>query len=257
MSTTAVSAEMITPLRAPRITACLHRMEDLGLSCAFGLMIVLPLLEIVLRKTLHTGIAGSSSLVQHLVLLLGMGGAAIAVRNRDLLPLASLNHVLPARFAPLARVLSSAVSVAITLFLAYSSYQFVASEREAGKALAYHLPVWVIESALPIGFLAIAARLSWGSSDDQAGRSATALLAGGLVAWAVGVNWTASPMIGLVLLGLAGLLGAPAFVMLGGAALLLFWKIGQPIASIPIAHYSLVTNATLPTLPLFLSLIHI
>src|SRR5258707_986768 len=47
------------------------------------------------------------------------------------------------------------------------------------------------------------------------------------------------------------LLGAPAFVLLGGTALLLFWRLDQPIASIPIAHYSLVTNPTLPTLPLF------
>jgi C4-dicarboxylate transporter, DctM subunit len=43
----------------------------------------------------------------------------------------------------------------------------------------------------------------------------------------------------------------PAFVTLGGAALILFSGVDQPIASIPIDHYALVTNPTLPTLPLF------
>jgi C4-dicarboxylate transporter, DctM subunit len=39
--------------------------------------------------------------------------------------------------------------------------------------------------------------------------------------------------------------------MLGGAALILFWGEDTPIASISLTHYSMVTNATLPTVPLF------
>jgi tripartite ATP-independent transporter DctM subunit len=38
---------------------------------------------------------------------------------------------------------------------------------------------------------------------------------------------------------------------LGGAALILFWGAGQPVASISLDHYRLVTNPTLPTIPLF------
>jgi tripartite ATP-independent transporter DctM subunit len=39
--------------------------------------------------------------------------------------------------------------------------------------------------------------------------------------------------------------------MLGGAALILFWGEDTPIASISLTHYSMVTNPTLPTVPLF------
>lgn len=49
----------------------------------------------------------------------------------------------------------------------------------------------------------------------------------------------------------ASVLGVPAFVSLGGVALVLFWSADQPIAALPVAHYSLVTNPSLPTLPLF------
>src|SRR5436190_19169828 len=57
------------------------------------------------------------------------------------------------------------------------------------------------------------------------------------------------PAIGL--LALATVVGAPAFVTLGGVALILFWHDGSPIAAIPVSHYSLVTNPSIPALPLF------
>jgi tripartite ATP-independent transporter DctM subunit len=56
---------------------------------------------------------------------------------------------------------------------------------------------------------------------------------------------------GLVTLLVAVVFGAPIFVMLGGAALILFWGEDTPIASISLTHYSMVTNPTLATVPLF------
>jgi tripartite ATP-independent transporter DctM subunit len=56
---------------------------------------------------------------------------------------------------------------------------------------------------------------------------------------------------GLITLAIATGLGVPVFVTLGGAALILFWGRGVPIASLPIDHYSLVTNSSIPSIPLF------
>src|SRR5207249_5037134 len=50
---------------------------------------------------------------------------------------------------------------------------------------------------------------------------------------------------------LATVLGAPVFTALGGAALILFWGAGEPIASIPVETYRLTVSPTLPTIPLF------
>ena len=61
----------------------------------------------------------------------------------------------------------------------------------------------------------------------------------------------------LVWAGLAGIwslrcvLGAPVFVALGGAALLLFWGVDLPVASLAVDHYRLVVNPSLPAIPLF------
>ena len=64
------------------------------------------------------------------------------------------------------------------------------------------------------------------------------------------------PRDAMVWAGLAGILvalvlGAPVFVALGGAALLLFWGEDLPVASLALDHYRLVVNPSLPAIPLF------
>ncbi len=54
-----------------------------------------------------------------------------------------------------------------------------------------------------------------------------------------------------VLLLAATILGAPIFVTLGGAALILLWGDAIPIEMMPIRHYQQVTNASLPAIPMF------
>jgi C4-dicarboxylate transporter DctM subunit len=49
----------------------------------------------------------------------------------------------------------------------------------------------------------------------------------------------------------AALLGAPIFVALGGAALLLFFAAGVPVAAIPVETYRVVASPSIPTIPLF------
>ena len=55
----------------------------------------------------------------------------------------------------------------------------------------------------------------------------------------------------LIALLLVTMVGAPVFTAIGGAALILFWGDGSPIAAIPLKHHSLVTSQSLPTIPLF------
>src|SRR5947209_609753 len=151
--TNVVAASRRSPLR------WLHRAEDLFLTAMLTAMIVLPLIEIILRRMLHTGISGNSLLVQHLVMLVSMAGAAAAARESNLLALSTLDRVLPSGIGRFARIFSSAFSICVTVFLAYASYQFLATERESGKMLVYQLPTWIVELAFPIGFGAIAARV--------------------------------------------------------------------------------------------------
>ena len=231
-----------------------HVIEDLAVSLAIGIMVVLPLVEIVLRRTLHTGVAGASLIVQHLALIVGMLGGAIAAREGRLLALSTVGETAlrgPLRSA--AKMFTGAVGAAISVFLAFAGWQFVRVEREVGKILVYAVPVWAIELALPVGFAVIALRQLLRASDGWQGRVAASVLAGAMVTLAAGLPDASNHLFipALVVLAVAVVLGAPAFAALGGLALILFWWMREPIAAIPISHYSLVTNPSIPSLPLF------
>lgn len=230
-----------------------YRAEDGVVSLALAAMVLLPLIEIVLRKGFNTGIAASASLVQHLCLVLGMLGGAIAARENRLLSLSTLSNFLKGRAQVAGRTFSHGVAAAIAIVLGVAASQFVLQERAAGNVLAYGLKRWLVEIVMPLGFVMIAIRLLWASAKSWRGRAASLLIAGIIVSagfW-LPVPHASYVWPALILLLAASALGAPVFALLGGAAVILFWGKSEPLAILPIDHYGLVVNATLPTIPLF------
>ncbi len=231
----------------------LRDVEDLLVSLALAALVLLPLVEIILRKVFQTGISGATAFQQHLTLLIGLLGGALAAREHRLLTLSTLIDVLKGQGRVYARVFSSAFAAGISVFLCVAAAQLVQAEREAGKILAYGIPVWTIQCVMPVSFGVIALRVLWRAAERWRGRLVALLLAGGMV-W-TGLQPPIAPetlvLPALLMLLAAVVLGAPIFVLLGGAALILFWGQDLPIASVSLTHYSMVTNPTLPTVPLF------
>ncbi|MGA2785937.1 MAG: TRAP transporter large permease subunit [Verrucomicrobiota bacterium] len=233
----------------------LWQAENLLVALTLAALMLLPLIEIVGRKFFHGGLAGGSALQQHLVLIIGLLGGMFAARDRRLLSLSTLTNFLKGRWQTFARVFSSAFAAGITVFLCLAALQLVQSEKGGGKILAYGIPIWGVQCIMPLGFGVIALRLLWHAADTWRGRLVALLVAGSMI-WIgfyppLGLTPARLVVPGLVALLAAVVLGAPIFVMLGGAALILFWGEDIPIASISLTHYSMVTNPTLPTLPLF------
>jgi C4-dicarboxylate transporter, DctM subunit len=231
----------------------LREVENLLVSLALAALVLLPLGEIVLRKLFQTGISGATAFEQHLTLLIGLLGGALAAREGRLLTLSTLMDLLKGQGRVFARVFSSAFAAGISVFLCVAAAQLVQTEKEAGKILAYGIPLWTIQLVMPLSFGVIALRLLWRAAESWLGRLIALLLACGVV-W-TGLRPPIAPdtlvLPALLTLLLAVVLGAPIFVLLGGAALILFWGQDLPIASISLTHYSMVTNPTLPTVPLF------
>ena len=232
----------------------LRSLENAALSITLLAMVVVPLAEALLRGTLHIGLTGAPLIVQHLGLVAGMLGGMVAAREGRLLLLSTLGeHVLSGRLKSAARVITGAVGSTVTAILAIACAQFVHTEQRFGKTLVYDIPVWSIELALPIGFALIATRLAYRASDTWRGRVTTVALGVGMGALVLSIPEASSRLFvpALCVVALATVLGTPAFVTLGGTALILFWWTGDPMASIPVSHYSLVTNPAIPALPLF------
>jgi tripartite ATP-independent transporter DctM subunit len=248
-----MSAAVSNPVEPAGRFRWLWQAENLLVALSLAALMLLPLIEIIGRKFFHGGLSDGAALQQHLVLIIGLLGGMFAARDRRLLSLSTLTNFLTGRWRTFARVFSSAFASGITVFLCLAALQLVQSEKGGGKILAYGIPLWTVQFIMPLGFGVIALRLLWHAADTWRGRLVALLVAGSLV-W-MGFYPPLSParlvVPGLVALLVAVVLGAPIFVMLGGAALILFWGEDTPIASISLTHYSMVTNPTLPTLPLF------
>jgi tripartite ATP-independent transporter DctM subunit len=237
-----------------------------GLICRFGafdewlasgalaLMLAIPLLEIILRPLFGQGIENAPLLVQHLGLILAMFGALLAERGLHLSSLgaglaAAKNHIV----RQAAQIFSRASSAVLCGMLAQASWTFVASEMAAPRDLAYGLPGWLIQAAMPVGFLLLGLKIA--SRISQAWTLKVALafvlpLAGCL--FAAHYDGSTLPMWPFAIWLIAVLFcGAPIFAVLGGLALALFWQEGQPLASVPLSHYQITVNPSLPALPLF------
>lgn len=217
-------------------------------------MIVLPVSEVLRRLGLPLAIKGADTLLGHFNLLVGVVGGLIAAREGRLLVLSPLPTVLPKMWQRrLALFISGGVAAAVSAILAAASYEFMQAEKLSGRELTYGVPIWVILAALPIGFAIIALRIGWRAGPSWGWRLG-ALLVGGAILW-LGIRPPLDPqhllLPGFGLLLVAAVLGAPIFVILAGAAILLFWSRGDPLASIPLDHYEQVVNPLLPMMPLF------
>ncbi|HSK09082.1 MAG TPA: TRAP transporter large permease subunit [Vicinamibacterales bacterium] len=269
MTTSGTGTERTITGAAPVRRRPWHAAEDfVGVLCLLA-MVALPLVEIVGRPLLGIGVPGSVGLVQHLTMWVAFVGAMIASRQRRHLALATASF-LPARVRPVADVVASAATATVGAVLAWTSAQMVYSERLSVQTLTGNLPIWAVQTIIPIGFGVVALRAWWqaGRPLVAEGQEAPPSLSPGQ-AWgrrvivlavalaAVGLAFTPESMAAsvrwplILALVAATVLGAPIFVTLGGAALVLFYADLVPLAAVASQTYGIVSSPTLPTIPLF------
>ena len=252
-------------------------------------MVVLPLSEILTRRFLGRGIAGSGPIVQHLTLWVGFLGAAIAAREGKLLALAT-GTFITGRWRRAADVLAAAYGACAATVLAFGGWQMAMLEREAGTEIGAGIQAWVTQLVLPVAFALIAVRLVWRvgqattpipeagavvatkarKHETQSGQEGVrgfvfswrsiwldrALASIGIVA---GILFVQMPSLltghliwpAAVVILVAALVGTPLFAILGGTAAFLFLHDGVTPATILVETYSLSVSPTLPAIPLF------
>lgn len=235
-----------------------HKVEDWSIAIALTAMTLLPLIEIVLRQ-FGGGISGNAAVQQHLVLFVAMIGGVIAARESRLLSLSTFTVYLKKGYAATAKSISSSIAVFVALSLCAGSWRYIISDFADYEAELFPgFPLWWAKLILPFGFGMLALRLTWQSGDRWWMRLIPIAVAVGLFYFGFyefdeveGFVW---PLLILVLV--ATVLGAPIFVTLSGAALVLFWGWGgyYPEETGPILAlnlYDLVKSPMLVTLPLF------
>ncbi|MFH1851735.1 MAG: TRAP transporter large permease subunit [Candidatus Neomarinimicrobiota bacterium] len=232
----------------------LNRGEDTVVLVVFFAITFLPAIETVLRALGVPGVPASAILVQHLTLWIGFAGAILATRQNKLLSLTTKPlFTAEDEFHP-GRWLAKTVSFMVALALMWGSWQLVRVEMQYPREIAPGLPIWFAQIIMPIGFGLIALQIYFHSFRDRLLR-ATMLMVPVLL---IGLNmtgyfqdsiWVIALSLGVLLTAL--LFGAPIFIGLGGAAVILFWNSYVPLSAIPAETYRIVVSPTLPTIPLF------
>ncbi|NJK89581.1 MAG: TRAP transporter large permease subunit [Myxococcales bacterium] len=226
-------------------------------SINFGLlaaMAILPLLDMVGRYA-SVNVPGALQWVSVLTLWVGFSGAMLAARDGKHLSLATGAERVDRPWVRAATATAVVVAAVVTFVLAYGAYQTVVIEAEFTGAIPPGVPNWIPLVMIPVGYAIVAVRLLGFRLKNLRSRA----LAGAAVAAMLGALWfvpeegaAALRWPGIAILAAATLLGAPIYVALGGAALLLFWSDAEPIAAV--AAETMRQNPkseTVPTIPLF------
>jgi len=228
--------------------------ENRVASLALGGIMVLPLAEIASRKLLGAAIPGSGPLASNLTLWLGMFGAAIAARDGKLLTLATGEFLPRGRIAGTAHVIAGAVGAMVATIFTMGGIALVRSDRLAGGDITAHIPTWLADLALPIGFGLIAIRLVRHASPHWRGRvvALVGVVAGLAINQQRGLLENHSVLPWLAIIVIAGVLGAPIFALLGGIAVFASLARGNPPVVLPLMAYQELTTSTgIAAIPLF------
>ena len=238
---------------AVRRVAIVGRGVEDGLAATVLLaMAALPVLEFAARAILGAGIPGAIATVQNLTLWIAMLGALIASREGRHLGLSTAMLHMPPALGACAGAFAAAVSAAVAAGLFWAGLQFVLAETASPTQIGGWLPIWVAEAILPVGFAIIA--IKFVVLADGWRRRVVAGLgipAAAAIGFALPAEGAALAPFAIAGLAAAALLGAPIFVVLGGAALLLFFADGVPVAAISVETYRLVASPSISAIPLF------
>ncbi len=263
-----------------RLTWWAGRTEDAILVIALLVMALIPVVELVGRTWFSIGIPGATEYVQHLTLWIGFLGAMLASREDKHLKIAAAVIWLPVRVSRVVDCVGAFISAAVCAGLFGASLELVVAEApglppwtaqvipdfierwlnpfglfESGglTTVGGWIPIWVAEAVMPFGFAVMAVRFIFRASKRAWVRAFVGLSLPAMILLPVLCSDYASQLVlpGLILLVVAAGLGTPIFILLGGAALLLFWGDGVTIAAIPAETYRIVASPIFPTIPLF------
>ncbi|MDR1109091.1 MAG: TRAP transporter large permease subunit [Spirochaetaceae bacterium] len=256
----------------PGMAAFLYSVENGVCVLSLVLLALLPVAEAAARIFFSTGISGSSLVMVHLLLWVGMLSGMAATRNEEHLSIALVQYFLGEENKRRIRTLTNLFSAFVVTVIAWTAPAFIRIGL-SGRIIGF-LPDRLFALIIPLGYGVIACRFArrTGLLGWKRLFPVLAILLGTLVSfpsiakfiwefdlppWAydfsdlfyLGAWYLKIPAV--ILLLLAALAGTPLFVIMGGMVLLLLTASGSQVDTVATDIYSALTNDNIIAIPLF------
>ncbi|MDR2069273.1 MAG: TRAP transporter large permease subunit [Spirochaetaceae bacterium] len=242
--------------------------------CVLSLVFLtlLPVAEAVARIFFNTGINGSSQLMIHLLLWVGMLSGMAATRNEEHLSIALVQYFSGERIKGQLRVFVNLLSAFVVTVIAWTAPAFIRIGL-SGRMIGF-IPDRLFALIIPLGYGVIACRFArrTGLSDWKRIVPLLTIVLGTLASfpsiakfiwefdlplWAydlsdlfyLGAWYLKVPVV--IFLLLAALAGTPLFVVMGGLVLILLQAAGSQVDTVATDIYSALTNDNIIAIPLF------
>jgi tripartite ATP-independent transporter DctM subunit len=259
----------------PHADTRFRRVENAINVVALLVLGALPVAEILTRTILKAGIPDATMFIEHFVLLVGFLGGMLAARENAHLSVAAAS-LIPSDTARITvQTVTHTLAITFTTAFAISAAEWWITAFGGGTLIGF-VPVRVFAAIVPISFAVMAVRFAmtaprgiWPAVSMVGGLLLGLLLAIGSVTnlvytlvvdipefifaletfWFGAMNVIAIPL--LVILIISAFMGTPLFVILTGAAYLLFARNVGILAVIPNEGYGMLTSNTIPAIPMF------
>jgi TRAP-type C4-dicarboxylate transport system permease small subunit len=140
------------------------RIEDFLIALFLTLMVVMVLMQIFMRNIMQSGIPGADDFIRHIVLWIAFIGAGVATRSKSHVRIDVLTHLVKGNARKYLDGVVDLFSCAVCVILMAASCQFVWIEFQSqGHSSFFNLPVWTLQTIMPLGYLVIAIRFALNS----------------------------------------------------------------------------------------------
>lgn len=122
-------------------------------------MIFISFLQVVLRNIWHFSFIWAEELTRHLVLWIGFVGASLATLEERHINIDVLTRLMGPKFRSMMEAILDLFAAVICALMTRFAYGFVSIEKSFGEeSISLHVPVWILQLILPIGFGAMTVR---------------------------------------------------------------------------------------------------
>ncbi|MCD6292871.1 MAG: TRAP transporter small permease subunit, partial [Deltaproteobacteria bacterium] len=130
-----------------------NQLEEIFISFLLLAMIFLASLQIFMRTFFAGGLVWADPLLRHLVLWVGMLGAALATKYSKHITIDIFSHLLPARGALWLNLILALFAAVVCGFLTWAALLFIKNEIAFGSSRELvGAPVWVWNLIFPLAF---------------------------------------------------------------------------------------------------------